>query len=84
MNRGVPNAPHHLRLFCADKRPDRTHATAARRRQSDVLERELPEGPDKTYLIRKLREVAMWAIVCVTRLPDGTPRDAVKAADLIA
>lgn len=34
----------------------------------------IPEGPDKTYLLRKLREVAMWANVAITRLPDGTPR----------
>mgnify|MGYP001578582451 CR=1 FL=1 len=34
----------------------------------------VPEGPDKTYLLRKLREVGMWANVAITRLPDGTPR----------
>lgn len=34
----------------------------------------VPDGPDKTYLLRKLREVAMWANVAITRLPDGTPR----------
>tara|TARA_R110000868_G_scaffold215388_1_gene465478 strand:+ start:405 stop:620 length:216 start_codon:yes stop_codon:yes gene_type:complete len=34
----------------------------------------VPEGPDKTYLVRKLREVAMWANVSVTRNSDGTPR----------
>lgn len=34
----------------------------------------LPEGPDKTYAIRKLREVGMWANVTVTRQPDGSPR----------
>jgi hypothetical protein len=35
----------------------------------------LPDGPDKTYCIRKLREVAMWANVAITRQPDGTPRN---------
>lgn len=35
----------------------------------------LPDGPDKTYVIRKHRENAMWANVAITRLPDGTPRD---------
>lgn len=40
----------------------------------EVLERVVPEGPDKTYLIRKLREVAMWANVAITRNPDGSPR----------
>jgi hypothetical protein len=34
----------------------------------------IPEGPDKTYLMRKLREVAMWANIAITRHPDGTPR----------
>jgi hypothetical protein len=34
----------------------------------------LPDGPDKTYVIRKLRECAMWANVCITREADGSPR----------
>lgn len=38
------------------------------------LELLLPEGPDKTYLMRKLREIGMWANVTITRLPDGSPR----------
>jgi hypothetical protein len=38
------------------------------------LDEVLPEGPDKTYILRKLREVAMWVNVCLTRQPDGTPR----------
>jgi len=39
-----------------------------------ILERELPDGPDKTYTLRRLREVAMWANVCVTRDSHGEPR----------
>ena len=39
-----------------------------------VLAMHVPDGPDKTYLLRKLREVGMWANVAITRLPDGTPR----------
>ena len=39
-----------------------------------VLDQCLPEGPDKTYAIRKHREVAMWANICITRNPDGSPR----------
>lgn len=39
------------------------------------LENLVPEGPDKTYIMRKLREVAMWVNVAITRLPDGSPRD---------
>jgi hypothetical protein len=34
----------------------------------------LPEGPDKTYALRKLREVAMWANISITRHSDGRPR----------
>ena len=40
----------------------------------DVLDSELPDGPDKTYIIRSLRTVAMWANVAVSRQPDGSPR----------
>ena len=39
-----------------------------------ALEQLLPDGPDKTYALRKLREVAMWANVTITRQPDGSPR----------
>jgi hypothetical protein len=34
----------------------------------------IPDGPDRTYVIRHLRECAMWANVAVTRNPDGSPR----------
>ncbi len=40
----------------------------------DILEKMLPEGPDKTYMIRAHRSNAMWANIAITRLPDGTPR----------
>jgi len=40
-----------------------------------ILDREIPPGPDKTYLLRKLREVAMWANIAITRESDGSPRD---------
>lgn len=38
------------------------------------LEELVPDGPDKTYLLRMLRDVGMWVNVAITRLPDGTPR----------
>lgn len=41
---------------------------------AEVLERELPEGPDKTFVLRAHRSNVMWANVALTRLPDGTPR----------
>lgn len=40
----------------------------------EVLEKELPDGPDKTYVIRNHRSNSMWANVAITRHPDGTPR----------
>ncbi len=49
-------------------------ARAAAKAYSDELERLLPDGPDKTYVLRKLREVAMWANIAVTRQADGSPR----------
>ena len=41
---------------------------------AEALDAMLPDGPDKTYAIRKHREVAMWANVAITRQPDGSPR----------
>lgn len=41
---------------------------------SAVLAAELPDGPDKTWVIRNHRTTAMWANVAITRQPDGTPR----------
>lgn len=38
------------------------------------LEDNIPDGPDKTYIMRKLRELAMWINVAITRNPDGSPR----------
>lgn len=40
----------------------------------DVLEDHLPDGPDKTFIIRQHRQTAMWANVAITRHADGSPR----------
>ena len=48
--------------------------SAAAKAFSDVLEDELPEGPDKTFIMRAHRSTAMWSNVAITRLSDGTPR----------
>lgn len=48
---------------------------AAAKAYSEILEQELPDGPDKTFVIRAHRSNAMWANVAITRLPDGTPRE---------
>jgi hypothetical protein len=39
-----------------------------------TLERVLPHGSDRTYVLRKVREAAMWANVSITREHDGSPR----------
>lgn len=38
------------------------------------LEQELPDGPDKTYVIRMMRTVAMWSTTAILRNPDGSSR----------
>jgi hypothetical protein len=53
---------------------DMEQARAAAATYADVLEELLPPGPDKTYALRKVREVAMWANVAITREADGAPR----------
>ena len=46
----------------------------AARIYSEILEKELPDGPDKTYIIRTHRSNVMWCNVAITRFSDGTPR----------
>ena len=41
---------------------------------ADKIEALMPDGPDKTYALRKLREVAMWVNIGITRFPDGKAR----------
>lgn len=38
------------------------------------LDEQLPDGADKTYVLRHIREAAMWANVTITRDADGAPR----------
>lgn len=47
---------------------------AASKAYNDVLDAELPDGPDKTFIVRTHRTNAMWANVTITRGPDGSPR----------
>lgn len=49
-------------------------AREAARVYGETLEKILPDGPDKTFIIRAHRSNAMWANIAITRLPDGTPR----------
>ncbi len=41
---------------------------------SDCLEAELPDGADKTYVLRSHRTNAMWCNVAITRQTDGSAR----------
>jgi hypothetical protein len=47
---------------------------AAAKAYNDVLDAVLPDGPDKTFVIRAHRSNAMWANVAITRDADGSPR----------
>lgn len=47
---------------------------AAAKTYADILDAELPDGPDKTFVLRAHRSNAMWANVAITRQADGTPR----------
>lgn len=49
-------------------------AREAAKAYAAVLTDVIPDGPDKTYLLRQLREVAVWANIAITRQPDGSPR----------
>jgi hypothetical protein len=55
-----------LRLMTMARRATRTYA--------DMIDALLQDGPDKTYILRKIRDVGMWANVAITRFADGTPR----------
>ena len=42
---------------------------------ADLLQHVLPDGADKTHVIRLLRTTAMWAHVAITREQDSSPRE---------
>lgn len=35
---------------------------------------DVPEGPDRTYIVRQLRTCAMWCNMAITHNADGSPR----------
>jgi hypothetical protein len=39
-----------------------------------VVDQALDPGADKTYILRRIRETAMWVNVALTRHADGSPR----------
>lgn len=46
----------------------------ASRQYAALLDDRLPDGPDKDYILRRVRETAMWVNVAITREADGAPR----------
>lgn len=56
------------------QKADMRDARDAASHYANAIGRLMPDGPDKTYAMRKLREVGMWVNVGITRQPDGTPR----------
>lgn len=54
---------------------DMTAARSATKEYAEQLEWLLPDGADKTYILRKVREIGMWANVAITRESDGSPRE---------
>lgn len=49
-------------------------ARLASKAYADALETLLPDGPDKTFILRNHRTVSMWVNVSITRNADGSPR----------
>lgn len=47
---------------------------AASAEYARVLDEMLPDGPDKTFVLRAHRSNSMWANVAITREADGAPR----------
>ena len=47
---------------------------AASKAYADTLDALLPDGADKAHILRRVREVSMWANVAITRHADGSPR----------
>ena len=41
---------------------------------AERIDQALDDGPDKTYILRRIRETAMWINVALTREANGAPR----------
>ena len=41
---------------------------------ADLLQRTLPDGADKTHVLRLIRDAGMWSNISITREQDGSPR----------
>jgi hypothetical protein len=47
---------------------------AAAKAYADAIEADVPDGADKTFILRAHRSHAMWANAAITREADGSPR----------
>jgi hypothetical protein len=72
-------ALHHSTFEYLQPTPDQLAQMADLRvetaKYASALELGLPDGPDKTFILRQVRATAMWINVAITRYADGTPRD---------
>ena len=41
---------------------------------AQTIDQALDDGADKTYILRRIRETAMWINVALTRYANGAPR----------
>jgi hypothetical protein len=57
-----------------DQKARMAEVRAAARALGDVMERNIPSGPDKTFAFRQFRTAMMWCNVAITRQADGSPR----------
>ena len=77
---GMPRTLHESTFEYLEPTPAQIARMGAVRKAAkdfaDVLDGIVPHGADKTYLLRRLREIAMWANVAITRYEDGSPREA--------
>ena len=49
-------------------------ARSAAAAYAHMIEDVVPDGADKTFILRRVREIAMWVNVAITRDTDGRPR----------
>jgi hypothetical protein len=49
-------------------------ASALSKGYADDIAGILPDGADKTYVLRRIRETAMWINTAIMREDDGSPR----------
>jgi hypothetical protein len=39
-----------------------------------IIDDNVPDGPDRTYIVRQIRGASMWCSYSIMRNPDGSPR----------